>query len=229
LSRYRKELIGRHDQGNYFWELRSCKYWKNFKLPKILSTKISLQPTFALDITGSTTANTAYFFNIQKDDEYLLAILNSGISNFYAINTFVQKQGGYYEVQPDSLKAFCIPSSSSEHRALLTKLMAAMSIRLAAPEYERLLNGLVYELFFPEDLHVKGIRLFDACPQAGIQDWPTPPAETDTSPTAQQARAQFTQRASATAAEIFQPSHPIYGMLFELQAVEVVRVIEGVV
>jgi adenine-specific DNA-methyltransferase len=228
LSRYRNELVDRYDQGKYFWELRSCKYWENFKFPKILSTKISIQPTFALDTSGSTMANTAYFFNVHNEDEYLLAILNSGVSSYYARCTFVQKQGGYYEVQPDALKAFCIPSCSSTERALLTKLTTAVQGGPAAPEYERLLNGLVYELFFPEELHAKGIHLFDACAEAGIADWPTSDETASKKKPATVAKLGSNMRASTTAAEIFQPSHPIYGMLFELQAVEVVRIIEGV-
>ena len=85
--------------------------------------------------------------------------------------------------------------------------MEAIRAEVSRPEYERLLNGLVYELFFPEDLHAKNIRLFDACTAAGIKGG---------------------MDAQAKAAEIFHPRHPIYGQLFDLQAVEVVRLIEGI-
>ena len=74
------------------------------------------------------------------------------------------------------------------------------------PEYERLLNALVYELFFPEDLHAKNIRLFDACAAAGIREG---------------------MDAKAVAALIFRNDHPIYGMLFDLRALDVVRIIES--
>ena len=62
------------------------------------------------------------------------------------------------------------------------------------------------EIFFPEDLHSKNIHLFDACNAAGITGG---------------------MDAQAKAAEIFHPRHPIYGQLFELQTLEVVRLIEG--
>ena len=84
--------------------------------------------------------------------------------------------------------------------------MAAVTVGINRPEFERLLNGLVYELFFSEDLHAKNIHLFDACTAAGIQSG---------------------MDAQAKAAEIFHPRHPIYGQLFELQTLEVVRLIEG--
>jgi adenine-specific DNA-methyltransferase len=47
-NQFRKELIARYDQGHYFWELRACAYWEDFEKHKILSTKISIRPTFAL-------------------------------------------------------------------------------------------------------------------------------------------------------------------------------------
>ena len=77
---------------------------------------------------------------------------------------------------------------------------------ISRPEYERLLNGLVYELFFPEDLHAKNIHLFDACAAAGIGQG---------------------MDATAVAQSIFHPSHTIYALLFELQTLDVVRVIEA--
>lgn len=84
-----------------------------------------------------------------------------------------------------------------------------MTRNVSVPEYERLLNGLVYELFFPEELHAQNIRLFDACAAAGIKAG---------------------MNAKAVAAAIFHPSHPIYGQLFELQTLQVVRLmIEGTV
>jgi hypothetical protein len=46
--------------------------------------------------------------------------------------------------------------------------------------WERVLNGLVYELYFPEDLHAAGLRLFDLVAQAdlfrgGGDNWPQLP------------------------------------------------------
>jgi hypothetical protein len=66
---------------------------------------------------------------------------------------------------------------------------------------------LVYELFFPEDLHAQNIRLFDACAAAGVSEG---------------------MDAKALAATIFKNDHPIYAMLFNLQALDVVRTIEGI-
>ncbi|MFY8043504.1 MAG: Eco57I restriction-modification methylase domain-containing protein, partial [Rhodoferax sp.] len=61
LSSYRQALIDRYDQGKYFWELRACTYWEEFETPKILSTKVSIEPTFSLDTEAHYLGNTAYF------------------------------------------------------------------------------------------------------------------------------------------------------------------------
>lgn len=203
---HKQVLIERYDQGNYFWELRACKYWDDFLEPKILSTKVSLAPTFCLDTSGSYLGNTSYFLAAQRSPLFVLSILNSAVSDFIARNIFASKQGGYYEVQPDMLESFPIPNASANEIVVIECVVKAITADISRPEFERLLNGLVYELFFPEDLHAKNIHLFDACTAAGIREG---------------------MDAQAVATEIFHPRHPIYGQLFELQTLEVVRLIEG--
>jgi len=221
----RQQLIDRTDQGTYFWELRSCAYWGKFEQSKIVYPDIYLHQSFAWEETGLYCANTGYF--IPGIEKWVVGILNSPVCEWFYDQISTRMQGGYLRAFTDKVQTLPIPDAHSDNRKLIEMCINAIARGISSPEYERLLNGLVYELFFPEELHAKGIRLFDACTQAGIPDWPTPPAETDTSQAAQQARAQFTERAGTIAAEIFPPSHPIYGMLFELQAVEVVRIIEG--
>ena len=150
--------------------------------------------------------NTSYFFNVGGNSFFLLGLLNSAVSAFFSKCVFVGKQGGFYEVQPEALESLPIPNANLEQRTIVESVVQTILASAAAPEYERLLNGLVYELFFPEDLHAKNIRLFDACTAAGIRDG---------------------MDAQAVATEIFHPRHPIYGQLFELQTLEVVRLIEG--
>ncbi len=104
------------------------------------------------------------------------------------------------------LESFPIPNAGANEIVVIECIVKAITADISRPEYERLLNGLVYELFFPEDLHAKNIRLFDACSAAGIRDG---------------------MDAQAVATEIFHPRHTIYGQLFELQTLEVVRLIEG--
>jgi adenine-specific DNA-methyltransferase len=213
LIQFRSELVQRYDQGHFFWELRSCRYWDDFSDPKIISTKVSFAPTFALDKTGSVLSNTAYFFAAGPYPNLILSILNSAVSNFLSQYLFATKQGGFYEVQPDGLKRIPIPTNSKADAFF--KAIQLIEFARLDPRFEQLLNGLVYELFFPDELHARSIALFDSCDRAGLGQLEG--LEGDA----------LKDRAETLAREIFAPSHEIYRMLFDLRAIDVVRIIEG--
>ena len=106
----------------------------------------------------------------------------------------------------DKMRLLPVSGTTQPQQAILEAGVSATSAQVSSPEFERLLNGLVYELFFPDDLHAKKIRLFEACADAGVKPG---------------------MDAAAVAAKIFAANHPIYGMLFDLRAVDAVRVVEG--
>ena len=104
---------------------------------------------------------------------------------------------------------------ANQHQKIVLEFFVKCVELLGNSHYEQLINGLVFELFFPDELHAANIRLFDACEQAGVGKL-----------------ANLKDKALVTAAtelagRIFATDHPIYAMLFDLQALEVVRIIEG--
>lgn len=223
-SENRTKLIDRYDQGKFFWELRSCTYYSEFLKPKIISTKISIRPTFCLDETGAYLANTSYFIPVERDALFILGLLNSAVFHAYARRVFVDKQGGWFEVQPKGLEEFPIPAATPEQQQACEALSNAL-IHLHRPEsaavperglmvayFEQWLNGLVYELFFPGELHARKLHLFEATakiplPAAGAPDFPAK-----------------LQAAFAAAHDL---KSPLRAMLADLQTIEEVRIIEG--
>jgi type I restriction-modification system DNA methylase subunit len=201
----REKLIERTDQGKYFWELRSCAYWDLFAEPKIVYPDIYLHQSLAWDDSGKYCANTGYF--IPTGEKWLVGLLNSVVCEWFYDQISTRMQGGYLRAFTDKMKALPIPSTNETQRKTIEACIDAIRLSVSKSEFERLLNGLVYELFFAEDLHVRNIRLFDACASAGVDQG---------------------MEAQAVATEIFHPRHPIYGQLFDLQAIEVVRLIEGI-
>lgn len=208
---------GKSDGQHHWLELDNNpreSYFAALESPKIVSTKVSLQPTFAFDTSGAYLANTAYFVAVGELGGYLLPLLNSSVSSFYAKCVFVGKQNGWYEVQPIALEAFPVPDAGKSERRII-ELLGVIATVSNEPRFEQLINGLVFELFFPDDLHRAKIHLFDACEKAGISKL-----------------VRLEDRVLAAAANelserIFATSHPIYAMLFDLQALDVVRIIEG--
>ena len=153
--------------GSYEWfEIQdNIAYWKEFEKPKIVSTKVSIRPTFALDATGCYLGNTAYFLPAVSGASYLLALLNSTLFLGYAKRVFVvfvEKQGGWYEVQPDGLESFPVPVVSSEKQTpivgLVDRILTAKRAKPTADTtaWEREIDERVYRLYDlpPEEIQI---------------------------------------------------------------------------
>ncbi len=75
LAPFQAKARVRLDIGDYWWELRACDYYPEFKKPKIIYPDIAKESRIAFDTTGLYATNTVWF--IPTDDKYLLGILNS--------------------------------------------------------------------------------------------------------------------------------------------------------
>lgn len=200
----REKLIERTDQGKYFWELRSCAYWDLFGQTKIIYPDIYLHQSLAWDESGKYCANTGYF--IPTEEKWLVGLLNSTVCEWFYDQISTRMQGGYLRAFTDKMKALPVPVVDALQRQTIEAVIDIIRADKRSADFERLLNGLVYELFFPAELHAQKIRLFEACRNAGVKQG---------------------MNASVVASNIFDNDHPIYAMLFDLQALDVVRTIEG--
>ncbi len=147
---------------------------------------------------------------------FLLALLNSPVLNYYFIHNSVPFRGGFFSANRQYIEKLPIPPIAGPQvsivRATVETILSANS---DVAYWEQLLNGLVYELFFPKDLHSYGIRLFDEMER--LRFLRTGDTQSDV----------LLQAVQHTASVIFRNNHPVYRMLFDLQAVPVVRTIEG--
>ena len=221
FENYRQGLIERSDQGRYFWELRSCSYWKEFDMKKVIWPDISISPQFCWNESDSVVDMTAFIMT--GVEKWLVAVLNSSTWFWYFSQFSSQIQNGYYRFKAQYCEKIPIPNATPDQKCLLELAVSAILTALTpnpSPacgrgEWERLINGLVYELFFPEDLHQANIHLFDAVAKAGIDRLIALDGTA------------LTDAARELADTIFAPNHPIQRMLSDLQKLEVVRIIEG--
>jgi adenine-specific DNA-methyltransferase len=230
-QQFRQALIDRYDQGHYFWELRACTYWEEFEKPKVISTKVSIRPTFAYDKRGSYLGNTAYFFPVDSGGLYLLSLLNSNVFQAYAKRVFVEKQNGWYEVQPDGLESFPVPTVGPDRQCCCERMVDCllwMSRHFGGQEgaktardelmlnyFEQILNGLVYEVYFSDDLHAHGLRLFELVIQAHLPALESIP------------EAQRPSHLRELFETLYSNNHPLRGALHTLLSLETIRIIEG--
>lgn len=168
LCKFKKALMpgeqGGRKPGSYEWhEIQdNIAYWQEFEKPKIVSTKISIRPTFALDSNSAYLGNTSYFFPTTTSGRYVLGLLNSSLFHTYAKKVFVEKQGGWFEVQPDALESFPIPAATPEKQKaverLVDRILAAKARDATADvsALEREIDALVHALYAltPEEIQL---------------------------------------------------------------------------
>ena len=202
--------------GSYEWfEIQdNIAYWEEFLQPKIIVPAIQNKVDYAPDKKGFFS-NDKTSIIAHNDWRYLLGILNSSVSWWLTKQTFSSKQGGFYEFKPMYVNTVPIPAPQDEEKLSIETLCNVFCEGFVDPRLEQLLNGLVYELFFPVDLHARNILLFEACQRAGLSSLSS--LEGDV----------LRERADAWVGGIFTSSHEIYRMLFDLRAIDVVRLIEG--
>ncbi len=171
---HRQSLKDRTDQGRFYWELRSCDYWKEFEHTKILYPDIYEHQSFFWDDEGRYAANTCYF--IPTNEKWLTALLNSWVVEWYYSNISNRIRGGYLRAFSDYMRQIPIPIVSPHEKLIFENLISyvqwsRMHLKIkdgSNPRdpimlgwWERILNGLVYELYFAGELHDSGLHIFD--------------------------------------------------------------------
>lgn len=158
FGEYRKELVKRQDQGTYFWELRSCKYWQEFESPKIIYPNICKRNEFAWE--GNSYYANQKTFIIPNGSKYLMAVLNSSVVMFLFANRLAKLQNGFYEPSAIFIKDFPIPKASDVKpiETLVDRILAAKAADPAADvsALEQEIDQLVYKLYglTPEEIAV---------------------------------------------------------------------------
>ena len=106
-----------------------------------------------MDLERRYLGNTAYFFPSAAAGHFLLGLLNSNLFFTYAKKVFVEKQGGWFEFEPDGLEAFPIPVVLTEKQKPVERLVEQI---LSAKQrdadadvsaLEREIDELVYALY----------------------------------------------------------------------------------
>ncbi len=119
----------RWDQGEYWWELRSCDYYWAFDEPKIFWPDIAKLPRFSLGASGMYITTTGYL--IPQNDAALLGILQSR-ALWFAISQICQplrlRAGLWqYRVKPQYVSRLPIPNMDTAERETIGGLAMAIT------------------------------------------------------------------------------------------------------
>lgn len=239
----REKLIARADQGQYYWELRSCAYYEEFSKPKVIYQEINRTDSYAFDDSGLYMNNK--LFMLPEAPMWLVGILNSPVARFFLHRSTGVPEGGFLALQWPVFSPLPIAEPGSSQVPSLVSLINALRATTGHfadhpaeqttrdPQmlayWERILNGLVYELYFPEEVRgsLKG-SLFDLVEAAGLPKVEqtilsaVPAGLTDTN-----VCATFLPRLRQKFEELHDGAHPLRRALDHLQTLETIRIIEG--
>jgi hypothetical protein len=129
LNPFRDAATKRTDQGEYWWELRSCDYWNAFDGSKIVWPDISKLPRFSMDTVGRYLGNTCYF--IPVSEFYLLGILSSRATWFFISKTCqplrLRGDRWQYRLFTQSMENLPIPDAPEAERDAIASLARTCS------------------------------------------------------------------------------------------------------
>ncbi len=98
LEQFKTAAQKRYDQGEYWWELRSCDYYDEFLKPKIVWGNLSIVSPFTYDTQSLYLCAPACFFN--TNDRYVLGCINSRLLWWYLVGIAAGRAGGFIEAKP---------------------------------------------------------------------------------------------------------------------------------
>jgi hypothetical protein len=207
-------------------------------LPKLFTPDIAPTAGFSYDekgevfFTGGVAGGYGILATPPITPKFLLGVLNSRASDYFHHHIATKMRGGWFSYESRFIRNIPIPDSDETQRQIIETLVdhllwlhrqpsVAQPDRnhpqdpLIASYFEQTVNALVYELFFPEELHAAGLRFFEL---AAASPAPArPPSET--AARLDWHRDQF-KKLSA-------PGHPLRVALDKLQTLDLVRIIEG--
>ena len=141
-----KGLYKRDDQGDYWWELRSCKYMDNFFEQNIAWQRITHENTFCLTKKNTVILDSMAFINGAKEKTYyLLAVLNSSLITFWMKKNVPEYGSSGYRFSNQFVTQIPVPLSAENN--ISEKFNQYVQQYLDGKDTSHVINNLVYELF----------------------------------------------------------------------------------
>ena len=229
LEKYQETLSKRKGKQKWHELLVSLGDMERFAQPKLVCPDSYNHQTFAVDTSGYYYGKTSYL--IPTEETWLCGLLNSRtvewfysqVSNQLTIDP-LRARSGYIQQIP-------IPDITTAHKALIAKIVDYLIYLQQQPTInskdlkyardhvmlgylERVIDGLVYEAYLPEDLHKGNKHFFQ-------------PLLDEQLPLCKEIQGDKMLALRDIFEMLYERTHPIRRNLFFLDSVKPVRVIQG--
>ena len=138
-----KGLFDRDDQGDYWWELRSCAYTNDFSKQNIVWSDIATSPNFSIVDPDTYFNNTCYM--LCDAPTYVLSFLNSKLMEWYfkKISTDLGSGSRYFKQFVELLPIIKLNDKSIEKQ-----------LEQASTSNEKTINEIIFKLYdlTPEEI-----------------------------------------------------------------------------
>ena len=217
LSQRETQLRKRDDQGQYWWELRSCAYYAEFEQPKIVYQEIATYQSFGYAEIGWLCNNK--IFLIPDKDDYLLGLLNSQLTWWYLGNLTSGLTGGARAMQMPYMEQLPIAHAKPKQKSPITQRVQIILADPSSPDIPRLeaeIDKLVFDLYSltkPERALVLAARTDSCEDEATEENYDDPQTTATTRATPQTVAGQTRRRGkpargvSPAGAEIYPEQH----------------------
>lgn len=149
---------------------------------KLVAPDISMGGNFALDARGEFYQTTTIYGYIKKSDiqesyKFWMALLNSRLCWWFLSNTGTVLANGFFRFKPDYIKPFPVPKNIPNEIASVVENLAdyasfvksldkpisdLVSNKFVLDFFERIIDGCIYELYFPQHMQEKEIAITDS-------------------------------------------------------------------
>lgn len=224
LAEYEEKLITRKDKGRTPFNLRNCAYMEAFEREKIVYPETMRRaryadngfPRFSLDTSARFVTDKTAFILIGANLRWLVALLNSEVTTFLIPMTVYSWDDSGFLMQKIFVdKLFCklpVPKYQRAIDRLVDYRLTISAVSIQSAFFEQLIDGLVYELYFPDELKATGKDIFSHLGEL------TPITE-------KMSEAEKLAVIQREFDRLYDPAHPVRNRLETLDSVEEVRTI----
>lgn len=231
LGKYREALCKRTGRQEWYELQTAPQDVSRFEQPKGLYPNFSTETAFAFDDEGYYVGSPAYVLPTQE--LWLLGVLNTkAVSWFHARTTPQTRKDSFLTFSARSIAQIPIPDMDSAQKALLHKLVEYILYLKKQPTtdgsaltnardyvmvayFGHILDGLVYELYLPDELHQGDKHFFQPLFEERLPDLEEIPGD-DKVPAFREIFEHLSER-----------HHPIRRNRFFLDSLKSIRIIES--
>ena len=200
-----------------------------FSQPKLVCPNLYNHQTFAVDTAGFYCGDTCYL--IPTEELWLCGLLNSRVVEWFYSQESNQLTIDYQRARSGYIQQIPIPDITSTQKALIGKFvdyliylqqqptinsrdLAYVSDRMILGYFERIIDGMVYESYLPDELHKSRKHLFQ-------------PLFDERLPQLEEIQGDKTSACRDIFERLYEKTHPVAVNLFFLDSVKPIRIIES--